>query len=97
MASPTSIGWSERHAASWQVADLADSSTAMRYARGMAVAFEFTGTIAAGAFLGWFLDRHFGWSPWGSIVLTLGSAAGAFVRLIQMVRRFQGIDHRGQH
>ena len=69
----------------------------MRYARGMAIAFEFTGTIAAGAFLGWYLDSHFGWSPWGSIVLTLGSAAGAFARLIQMVRRFQGIDDPRQH
>ena len=58
----------------------------------MAMAFEFTGTIAAGAFLGWFLDDHFGWSPWGSIVLTVGSVGGAFVRLIQMLQRFQEID-----
>jgi F0F1-type ATP synthase assembly protein I len=69
----------------------------MRYARGMAVAFEFTGTIAAGALIGWYVDRHFGWSPWGSIVLTLGAAAGAFVRLIQMVRRFQEVDDPPQH
>jgi F0F1-type ATP synthase assembly protein I len=69
----------------------------MRYARGMAIAFEFTGTIAAGAFIGWYLDSHFGWGPWASIVLTVGSAAGAFVRLIQMVRRFQGIDDPRQH
>jgi F0F1-type ATP synthase assembly protein I len=73
------------------------SPTALRYARGMAIAFEFTGTIAAGAFLGGYLDSHFGWSPWASIVLTLGSAAGAFVRLIQMLRRFQGIDDPRQH
>jgi F0F1-type ATP synthase assembly protein I len=58
----------------------------------MAMAFEFTGTIAAGAFLGWYLDGRFGWSPWGSIVLTVGSAGGAFVRLIQMLQRFQEID-----
>jgi F0F1-type ATP synthase assembly protein I len=58
----------------------------------MAMAFEFTGTIAAGAFLGWYLDSRFGWSPWGSIALTVASAGGAFVRLIQMVQRFQEID-----
>jgi F0F1-type ATP synthase assembly protein I len=71
---------------------LPGSSSATRYARGMAMAFEFTGTIAAGAFLGWYLDEHFGWSPWGSIVLTVVSAGGAFVRLIQMLQRFQEID-----
>ena len=58
----------------------------------MAMAFEFTGTIAAGAFLGWYLDDRFGWNPWGSIVLTVASAGGAFMRLIQMLHRFQEID-----
>jgi F0F1-type ATP synthase assembly protein I len=58
----------------------------------MAIAFEFTGTIAAGAFIGWYLDSHLGWSPWASIVATLVAAGGAFVRLIQMLRRFQEID-----
>jgi F0F1-type ATP synthase assembly protein I len=58
----------------------------------MAIAFEFTGTIAAGAVLGWYLDDHFGWTPWASIVLTVISAAGAFIRLIQMLRRFQEVD-----
>jgi F0F1-type ATP synthase assembly protein I len=69
----------------------------MRYARGMAIAFEFTGTIAAGALIGWYLDSRLGWTPWASIVLTVGSAAAAFVRLIQMLRRFQGIDDPRQH
>jgi F0F1-type ATP synthase assembly protein I len=69
----------------------------MRYARGMAIAFEFTGTIAAGALIGWYLDSRLGWSPWASIVLTVGSAAAAFVRLIQMLRRFQGIDDPRKH
>ena len=68
------------------------TSTAMRYSRGMAVAFEFTGTIAAGAFIGWYLDEHFGLTPWGSIVSTVLAAVGAFVRLIQMLRRFQQLD-----
>jgi F0F1-type ATP synthase assembly protein I len=69
----------------------------MRYARGMAIAFEFTGTIAAGALIGWYLDSRLGWTPWASIILTLGSAAGAFVRLIQMLRRFQELDDPRKH
>lgn len=68
------------------------SSTALRYSRGMAVAFEFSGTIAAGAFIGWYIDDRMGWTPWGSIVLTVLSAIGAFVRLLQMLRRFQRLD-----
>jgi F0F1-type ATP synthase assembly protein I len=71
---------------------LARSSSATRYARGMAMAFEFTGTIGGGAVLGWYLDEHFGMRPWGSIVLTVAATVGAFVRLIQMLRRFQQLD-----
>ena len=68
----------------------------MRYSRGMAVAFEFTGTIAAGAFIGWYLDDRFGWTPWGSIGATVLAAIGAFVRLLQMLRRFQQLDDAAQ-
>jgi len=64
----------------------------MRYARGMAIAFEFTGTIAGGAFVGWYLDQRLGWTPWGSIGLTVAAAVGAFVRLLQMLKRFQEVD-----
>ncbi|HKE11682.1 MAG TPA: AtpZ/AtpI family protein [Myxococcota bacterium] len=68
------------------------SSTAIRYARGMAIAFEFTGTIGAGALIGWFLDDHFGTTPWASIACTVAAVVGAFARLIQMLRRFQQLD-----
>jgi len=68
----------------------------MRYSRGMAVAFEFGGTIAAGALVGWYLDDRFGWTPWGSIVATVAATIGAFVRLIQMLRRFQQLDDGSQ-
>ena len=68
------------------------SSTAMRYARGMAIAFEFTGTIGAGALIGWYIDEHFGTTPWASIGCTIGAVVGAFVRLIQTLRRFQQLD-----
>jgi F0F1-type ATP synthase assembly protein I len=71
---------------------LARSSSATRYARGMAIAFEFTGTIGAGAVLGWYLDEHFGTTPWGAVILTVASVVGAFARLIQMLRRFQQLD-----
>ena len=42
----TSTVSSTGRAGSWRVAELARSSSATRYARGMAMAFEFTGTIA---------------------------------------------------
>ena len=71
-------------------------STGIRYSRGMAAAFEFTGTIAAGSFIGWYLDSRLGWTPWGSIVVTLLAAVGAFVRLLQMLRRFQRLDDAPQ-
>ena len=71
---------------------MARSSTVIRYSRGMAIAFEFTGTIAAGAFIGWYLDSRLGWTPWASIAATVLAALGAFVRLLQMLRRFEHLD-----
>ena len=71
---------------------MAPSSNAIRYARGMAIAFEFTGTIGAGAVIGWYLDEHFGMGPWASIVCTVAAVVGAFARLIQTLRRFQQLD-----
>jgi len=71
---------------------MARTSTAMRYSRGMAMAFEFTGTIAAGAFIGWYLDDRLGWTPWASIMATVMASVGAFVRPIQMLRHFQQLD-----
>lgn len=68
----------------------------MRYARGMAIAFEFTGTIGAGAVIGWWLDERFGWTPWASVGLTVMAAVGAFVRLLQTLRRFQRLDDAPQ-
>jgi len=71
---------------------LPQSSSAIRYARGMAIAFEFTGTIGAGALIGWYLDDHFGTGPWASIGCTITAVVGAFARLIQMLRRFQQLN-----
>ncbi len=67
----------------------------VRYARGAAIAFEFTGTIGAGAFLGWWIDRRFETTPWGMIGCTVAAAIGGFVRLLQLLRQFERLDPPG--
>jgi F0F1-type ATP synthase assembly protein I len=66
----------------------------VRYARGAGIVFEFTGTIAAGAFLGWWVDRHFATTPWGMIGSTVLATIGGFVRLLQVLRQFEHVDRR---
>lgn len=68
------------------------SSSIVRYARGGAIAFEFSGTIGGGALCGWFLDRQLGTEPWLLITLLMVGAVGGFMRLIHLVRRFDEID-----
>lgn len=44
---------------------------------GWSVATEFVGAMLAGGFIGWFIDREFGWGPWGLIgMLLLGFLTG---------------------
>ena len=46
-------------------------------------------TISVGLFvlLGWWIDRHFGWSPWGTTVLgMLGICAAMYVFLKDSLR-----------
>lgn len=64
----------------------------IRYGKYGAVAFEFSGTIAAGSTLGWLADYWFGTAPYGLVAGTLVAAVGGFVRLIQLVKRFEQID-----
>lgn len=64
----------------------------IRWARGGALVFEFTGTIAASALVGWAVDKWFGTEPWGFLVLCLSGIVGGFVRLLQLVRRFDRLD-----
>lgn len=53
-----------------------------------AVAWEFLGSIVAGAALGYLLDRQFHSSPWGLIALTLlGSCTGLY-RMVVILRQF---------
>jgi F0F1-type ATP synthase assembly protein I len=64
----------------------------VRYARYGAVAFEFSGTIAAGCVIGWLLDRWFGTEPYLLVVSTLAAVIGGFIRLIAILRRFDRLD-----
>jgi ATP synthase protein I len=72
------------------------TSRATRFLRGGALAFEFTGTIAGGALCGWAIDRWLGIEPWGLVVMSVLGAVGGFVRLLQLLRRFDELD-RAQH
>jgi len=64
----------------------------VRYARLGAVAFEFSGTIAAGAVTGWLIDRWFDSEPYGLVIATLAAVIGGFIRLIQILLRFERVD-----
>jgi F0F1-type ATP synthase assembly protein I len=68
----------------------------VRYARGAAVAFEFSGTIGGGALLGWFLDSRLGTAPWLLLSLTVVGAVGGFFRLVKLVERFDEVDRDGE-
>jgi F0F1-type ATP synthase assembly protein I len=64
----------------------------VRYGRYGALAFEFSGTIAAGSVVGWLIDRWLGSDPWALVVCTLLSVVGGFIRLVVIVRRFERDD-----
>lgn len=64
----------------------------MRFARGGALAFEFTGAITAAALCGWALDTWFGTEPWALLVLSLVGVVGGFARLVRLARRFERLD-----
>jgi F0F1-type ATP synthase assembly protein I len=64
----------------------------VRYGKYGALAFEFSGTIAAGSMLGWLLDQWLTSAPYGLIIGTLLAVVGGFVRLIQLVKRFERLD-----
>jgi len=54
-----------------------------------AVAWEFLGSIMAGALLGWLADRQFGTAPWGLIGLTLFGTSTGLYRMIVTLKRFE--------
>ena len=73
---------------------VAEQNPLGRYARGIAIAFEFTGSIVGGAILGWWIDRWLGTEPYAALILTLLGTFVGFFRLIQMLRRFRSIDRQ---
>lgn len=66
------------------------------WARGASVAFEFCGSIGAGALVGWWVDQKWDVGPWGAISLTVLGAVGGFIRLVRMLKRFEHIDGERQ-
>jgi F0F1-type ATP synthase assembly protein I len=71
---------------------MAPPAPLVRYSRYGALAFEFSGTIAAGALVGWWLDQRFGTEPYLLVASTLIAVGGGFARLIQLLRRFERMD-----
>jgi len=67
-------------------------SPLVRYGRYGAVAFEFSGTIAAGAVVGYLVDRWLHTEPYAVTLCTLLAVTGGFVRLILLLRRFDQLD-----
>ena len=67
-------------------------SPIVRYGRYGAVAFEFSGGIAAGALIGWWIDTKFGTQPYALLITTLLAVVGGFIRLLQVLRRFDRRD-----
>jgi ATP synthase protein I len=61
----------------------------IRYAKFGALAFEFIGSIAAGIFIGYQLDRYFGTEPWLVLSMTIAGTVIGFYRMVQILRRFE--------
>jgi F0F1-type ATP synthase assembly protein I len=68
----------------------------VRYGRYGAVAFEFAGAIGAGAFFGWLIDAWLETAPWALVACSVLAVVGGFVRLVQVVKRFERHDARRQ-
>lgn len=63
-------------------------SLVLKMGKYAAIGLEFPGTVIGGLFLGYFLDGYFGTFPWLTTICSLAALIGAFVRLVQWVRRF---------
>jgi F0F1-type ATP synthase assembly protein I len=61
----------------------------VRFGKLTAVAWEFLGSIIAGAMLGYFADRYLGSSPWGLIVCTLFGSCSGLYRMVVILRQLE--------
>ena len=66
------------------------SSSAPDMARGLSLAFEFTGAVVAFWLLGRWIDGRFGIEPWGQIVGSVIGWVGGFLHLYYKVQRLDG-------
>lgn len=57
-----------------------------------AIGLEFPSTIIGGLFLGYLADGYFNSFPWFTSSFTLLALVGAFIRLVQWMKRFSGED-----
>ena len=64
----------------------------IRLAQLTSVAYEFLGSILAGALLGYFFDRHFETAPWGLIGLTLLGTTTGLYRMVVTLRQLERRD-----
>ena len=64
----------------------------VRAGRYIAIGYNFSGIIIAGAAVGWLVDRWLGTAPWGLLVLSLIGVTGSFIWLIDALRRLDRSD-----
>lgn len=67
-----------------------DESLLLKVGKYAAIGFEFNGTLLGGVLLGYLLDRYLNTAPWFLVSVSLLALVGAFVRLVQWLRRFSG-------
>lgn len=75
--------------------DGSQSASWMKYS---GVGFEFVGAIAGFGLVGYWLDRHYGWSPWGVLAgVGLGMVGGTYhlIRQAQQAEREARAEDRG--
>lgn len=94
---PTSWSSGGQRAAHWRVCDVPVPTPVGRFARYGALGYEVSGTIFAGAVVGWSLDRWLGTEPYLAVACTLFAVIGSFVRLVVLLRRFDRLDREPQH
>lgn len=65
-------------------------SLGLKIGKYAAIGLEFPSTVVGGLFLGYVLDNYFASFPWFMAFCTIFALVGAFVRLVQCLKRFSG-------